>query len=134
MIDYFKAGQYSVKHILDSLHPLGSLVVDPGTCSSRLCTYKTSWTLSIWLTEKEGEGCDCCLLSTGAPPNSPLPPKTSLSSSFFPSPSFLPHPSPTVPSPPPSTLLSDRVIIVTSTGLYYYSAQSFSHLRLTPVQ
>ena len=37
----------------------------PRTCSIRICEYEESWPHSVWITEKELEGCDCCLLPNG---------------------------------------------------------------------
>ena len=51
--------------IPDSLHPLGASVADPGICSSRLCQHDESWPVAFWITRKEVEGCDCCLLANG---------------------------------------------------------------------
>ena len=51
--------------ILDTLHPLGSEVADPRTCSYRSCSSQETWPQAVWLTKKEVEGCDCCLLANG---------------------------------------------------------------------
>ena len=40
-------------------------MADPRFCASRLCQYDKSRPVSFWVTTKEVEGCDCCLLSNG---------------------------------------------------------------------
>ena len=51
--------------VLDTLHPPGSEVADPRTCSVRFCSYDEPWPHAVWFTEKVWEGCDCCLLPSG---------------------------------------------------------------------
>jgi len=48
-----------------TLQYLGAEVPEPRTCSIRICEYEESWPHSVWITEKELEGCDCCLLPNG---------------------------------------------------------------------
>ena len=59
--------KYSIfyKKYLETLHYLGAEVPDPSTCSIRTCEYDPAWPHSVWITEKELEGCDCCLLPNG---------------------------------------------------------------------
>ena len=52
-------------NILETLHYLGAEVPEPSSCSYRICEYSQSWPHSVWITEKELEGCDCCLLPNG---------------------------------------------------------------------
>ena len=54
-----------INNILATVHHLGSSVVDPRTCCTRLCQYDQAWPHAVWLSRKEEEGCDCCQRPNG---------------------------------------------------------------------